>query len=234
MSWRGGSWSPTLTAMASPYRVRRTSSSFTNDTSIYLRVKCFLAFSKPSSASQLVFFQTPHVRRGTRRLKGWIITLYQFTCLKRTFWIIGSLLYAGVALEEFPLRVSLSLFSLSTFSAAASLPFCLFCQCPPASRFIEYGRYRGHYYGTSLDAVSRVMAEGKVCLLDVHPSVSITLVLKKRELPVHSCLHSQLNWADFGQEWGLWPKIIHTADSETIGCSEMKIYSFSSHDLLMF
>ncbi|XP_068456387.1 MAGUK p55 subfamily member 7-like [Clinocottus analis] len=37
-------------------------------------------------------------------------------------------------------------------------------------RFIEYGRYKGHYYGTSLDSVHRVMAEGKVCLLDVHPS----------------------------------------------------------------
>ncbi|KAE8291262.1 MAGUK p55 subfamily member 7 [Larimichthys crocea] len=36
-------------------------------------------------------------------------------------------------------------------------------------RFIEYGRYNGHYYGTSLDSVRRVMAEGKVCLLDVHP-----------------------------------------------------------------
>ncbi|XP_069367926.1 MAGUK p55 subfamily member 7-like isoform X1 [Paralichthys olivaceus] len=37
-------------------------------------------------------------------------------------------------------------------------------------RFIDYGRYRGHYYGTSLDSVHRVMAEGKVCLLDAHPS----------------------------------------------------------------
>ncbi|XP_077415096.1 MAGUK p55 subfamily member 7-like isoform X6 [Vanacampus margaritifer] len=36
-------------------------------------------------------------------------------------------------------------------------------------RFIDYGTYRGHYYGTSLDSVYRVMAEGKVCLLDVHP-----------------------------------------------------------------
>lgn len=39
-------------------------------------------------------------------------------------------------------------------------------------RFIEYGRYGGHYYGTSVDSVRKVMAEGKVCLLDVHPSVS--------------------------------------------------------------
>ncbi|XP_050926095.1 MAGUK p55 subfamily member 7 [Lates calcarifer] len=37
-------------------------------------------------------------------------------------------------------------------------------------RFIDYGRYKGHYYGTSLDSVHRVMAEGKVCLLDAHPS----------------------------------------------------------------
>lgn len=57
------------------------------------------------------------------------------------------------------------------------LSYCLSCLCLSlflsASRFIEYGRYNGHYYGTSLDSVHRVMAEGKVCLLDVHPSVSI-------------------------------------------------------------
>uniref|UniRef100_A0A3B4B696 Membrane protein, palmitoylated 7b (MAGUK p55 subfamily member 7) n=1 Tax=Periophthalmus magnuspinnatus TaxID=409849 RepID=A0A3B4B696_9GOBI len=37
-------------------------------------------------------------------------------------------------------------------------------------RFIEYGRYKGHYYGSSLDSVNRVLADGKVCLLDMHPS----------------------------------------------------------------
>ncbi|XP_076018204.1 MAGUK p55 subfamily member 7-like [Genypterus blacodes] len=37
-------------------------------------------------------------------------------------------------------------------------------------RFIEYGKHRGHYYGTSLDSVLQVIAEGKVCILDVHPS----------------------------------------------------------------
>ncbi|XP_057713893.1 MAGUK p55 subfamily member 7-like isoform X2 [Corythoichthys intestinalis] len=36
-------------------------------------------------------------------------------------------------------------------------------------RFIDYGTYRGHYYGTSLDSVHHVLSEGKVCLLDVHP-----------------------------------------------------------------
>uniref|UniRef100_A0A8C5GNH1 Membrane protein, palmitoylated 7b (MAGUK p55 subfamily member 7) n=1 Tax=Gouania willdenowi TaxID=441366 RepID=A0A8C5GNH1_GOUWI len=37
-------------------------------------------------------------------------------------------------------------------------------------RFIEYGRYKGHYYGTCLDSLHKVLAEGKVCLVDVHPS----------------------------------------------------------------
>ncbi|XP_055359687.1 MAGUK p55 subfamily member 7-like isoform X3 [Betta splendens] len=37
-------------------------------------------------------------------------------------------------------------------------------------KFIEYGRHTGQYYGTSLDSVHQVLAKGKVCLLDVHPS----------------------------------------------------------------
>ncbi|KAM4727531.1 MAGUK p55 subfamily member 7-like [Anableps anableps] len=37
-------------------------------------------------------------------------------------------------------------------------------------RLVEYGQYRGNYYGSNLDSVQRVMAEGKVCLLDVHPN----------------------------------------------------------------
>ncbi|XP_061151428.1 MAGUK p55 subfamily member 7-like [Syngnathus typhle] len=36
-------------------------------------------------------------------------------------------------------------------------------------RFIDYGTYRGHYYGTNLDSVYRLMAEGKICLMDVRP-----------------------------------------------------------------
>ncbi|XP_056149796.1 MAGUK p55 subfamily member 7-like [Lampris incognitus] len=37
-------------------------------------------------------------------------------------------------------------------------------------RFVEYGKYRGHFYGTSRDSIEEVTAEGKVCLLDVHPN----------------------------------------------------------------
>ncbi|XP_058274159.1 MAGUK p55 subfamily member 7 [Hemibagrus wyckioides] len=36
-------------------------------------------------------------------------------------------------------------------------------------KFIEYGEHGGKYYGTSLDSVRKVLAESKVCLLDVEP-----------------------------------------------------------------
>ncbi|KAK2866723.1 hypothetical protein Q7C36_002779 [Tachysurus vachellii] len=37
------------------------------------------------------------------------------------------------------------------------------------NKFIEYGEYKGNYYGTSLDSVRSVIAKNKVCLLDVQP-----------------------------------------------------------------
>ncbi|XP_030630614.1 MAGUK p55 subfamily member 7 [Chanos chanos] len=37
-------------------------------------------------------------------------------------------------------------------------------------KFIEYGEYKGNYYGTSVNSVHKVLEEHKVCLLDVEPS----------------------------------------------------------------
>ncbi|XP_041823490.1 MAGUK p55 subfamily member 7 [Melanotaenia boesemani] len=37
------------------------------------------------------------------------------------------------------------------------------------NKFIEYGEYKGNYYGTSLDSVRSVLSKKKVCLLDVQP-----------------------------------------------------------------
>ncbi|KAK7111428.1 MAGUK p55 subfamily member 7-like [Littorina saxatilis] len=37
-----------------------------------------------------------------------------------------------------------------------------------SQRFVEYGEYRGHLYGTSIDSIKEVMASGKVCLLAPH------------------------------------------------------------------
>ncbi|XP_016107723.1 MAGUK p55 subfamily member 7 [Sinocyclocheilus grahami] len=43
------------------------------------------------------------------------------------------------------------------------------------ARFLEYGEYKGNYYGMSLDSVHRVVAESKVCLLVVKPHAIIAL-----------------------------------------------------------
>ncbi|XP_008436730.1 MAGUK p55 subfamily member 7 isoform X2 [Poecilia reticulata] len=37
------------------------------------------------------------------------------------------------------------------------------------NKFVEYGEYKGNYYGTSLDTLRSVLAKKKVCLLDVQP-----------------------------------------------------------------
>ncbi|XP_065805004.1 MAGUK p55 subfamily member 7 isoform X1 [Labrus bergylta] len=37
------------------------------------------------------------------------------------------------------------------------------------NKFIEYGEYKGNYYGTSVDSVRSVLSKNKVCLLDVQP-----------------------------------------------------------------
>ncbi|XP_070279377.1 MAGUK p55 subfamily member 4 [Myotis yumanensis] len=36
-------------------------------------------------------------------------------------------------------------------------------------RMLEYGEYKGHFYGTSVDAVQAVLDEGKICVMDLEP-----------------------------------------------------------------
>ncbi|PNJ73586.1 MPP4 isoform 3 [Pongo abelii] len=36
-------------------------------------------------------------------------------------------------------------------------------------RMLEYGEYKGHLYGTSVDAVQTVLVEGKICVMDLEP-----------------------------------------------------------------
>ncbi|XP_073927518.1 MAGUK p55 subfamily member 4 isoform X1 [Castor canadensis] len=36
-------------------------------------------------------------------------------------------------------------------------------------RMLEYGEYKGHLYGTSVDAVHAVLDEGKICIMDLEP-----------------------------------------------------------------
>ncbi|XP_077410846.1 MAGUK p55 subfamily member 7 isoform X2 [Vanacampus margaritifer] len=37
------------------------------------------------------------------------------------------------------------------------------------NKFVEFGEYKGNYYGTSLDSIRSVLSKNKVCLLDVQP-----------------------------------------------------------------
>jgi hypothetical protein len=41
------------------------------------------------------------------------------------------------------------------------------------SRFVEYGEFRGHLYGTSVDSIKEVIARGKVCVLAPHTQVML-------------------------------------------------------------
>lgn len=41
-------------------------------------------------------------------------------------------------------------------------------------RFVEYGEYKGHLYGTSTDAIEEVLRQGQMCIIDVEPHVSLT------------------------------------------------------------
>ncbi|KAF3836155.1 hypothetical protein F7725_028713, partial [Dissostichus mawsoni] len=42
-------------------------------------------------------------------------------------------------------------------------------QCLSPLRFIEYGEFKGNYYGTGLDSIRSILSKNKVCLLDVQP-----------------------------------------------------------------
>lgn len=38
---------------------------------------------------------------------------------------------------------------------------------------LEHGEYKGHLYGTSVDAVQTVLDEGKICVMDLEPQVGL-------------------------------------------------------------
>lgn len=67
-------------------------------------------------------------------------------------------------LVEVYLHVSIIIFYLwKEFS------FSLWHPC----RMLEYGEYKGHLYGTSVDAVQAVLDEGKICVMDLEPQVGL-------------------------------------------------------------
>ncbi|XP_056145878.1 MAGUK p55 subfamily member 4 [Lampris incognitus] len=49
-------------------------------------------------------------------------------------------------------------------------------------RFLEYGEYKGHLYGTSSDSIGEVLKRGRMCIIDVEPH-SIQLLRTKKLKP---------------------------------------------------
>lgn len=43
-------------------------------------------------------------------------------------------------------------------------------------KFFEYGEHKGHIYGTTLDSIREVINDGKMCVLDCSPAVSLSFV----------------------------------------------------------
>ena len=42
-----------------------------------------------------------------------------------------------------------------------------------AQKFVEYGEFEKNLYGTSVEAIRSVVNFGKICILNLHPQVSI-------------------------------------------------------------
>ena len=54
--------------------------------------------------------------------------------------------------------------------------------------FLEYGEFNGNIYGTKLETIHSVIHSGKMCVLDVNPTVSILISI--------SCSHCYYSFCD--------------------------------------
>jgi len=51
-------------------------------------------------------------------------------------------------------------------------------------KFVEYGEYEKHFFGTSMDAIRQVVNSGKICVLNFHPQVVAIIKFFSRILNV--------------------------------------------------
>ena len=42
-------------------------------------------------------------------------------------------------------------------------------------KYVEWGEYEGHLYGTKIDSIRNVMRTGKMCILDLNPTVRVDI-----------------------------------------------------------
>lgn len=55
---------------------------------------------------------------------------------------------------------------------------------------LEYGEYKGHLYGTSVDAVQTVLDERKICVMDLEPQVGPWNICGIFMSPNNECISS--------------------------------------------
>ena len=53
-------------------------------------------------------------------------------------------------------------------------------------KYLEYGEYQDHLYGTKLNSIREVIRSGKMCVLDCNPRVRICFIWLSFE-PIHFC-----------------------------------------------
>ena len=85
-----------------------------------------------------------------------------------------------------------------------------------SGRFLEHGEYEGNLYGTKVDTIREVMRSGKMCLLDVNPTVSKYLVV------VHKLYDA--SWI-FDCQFDILVSVLSLADGWMVEC-------FGDHHLL--
>ena len=52
-----------------------------------------------------------------------------------------------------------------------------------AGKYLENGDFEGNLYGTKVDSIREIMRSGKMCILDVNPTVSLCSPLERTFLP---------------------------------------------------
>lgn len=51
-----------------------------------------------------------------------------------------------------------------------------------AGKYLEHGDYEGNLYGTKVDSIRDVMRSGKMCILDVNPTVRLNPLMLNSDL----------------------------------------------------
>lgn len=60
------------------------------------------------------------------------------------------------------------------------------------NKFVEYGEYEKHFFGTSMESIRQVVNSGKICILNFHPQVR-RIKVKSPRMCVCMYLHIRIS-----------------------------------------